>query len=202
MTICILDYGSGNVASVANMLSLFTEIVISNEKSDIENSSHLVLPGVGSFGASMDKIKAKIPILELREQIFVNKKPFLGICVGMQVMFQKGFEPNEEIGLGFLHGSVSKVESSETLPHVGWNNLTDLTNNPILFDLTENSDFYFVHSNCAKDVKINEVIARTEYGEKFPSIIQVENTNAYGVQFHPEKSQHSGKKLFSNFLSL
>ena len=111
-SVCILDYGSGNVGSVYNLLSrLNYNIKISNESSDIKNSSHLILPGVGAFGDSIEKIKSKIPVDLLKDEVCSKKKPFLGICVGMQVLAEKGYEFGENDGLGWIKGTVKKLNA-------------------------------------------------------------------------------------------
>lgn len=200
--VCILNYGSGNVKSVYNMLlSLSKDVVISNKADDICNASHIILPGVGAFGASMDKIKNKIPLKILEDNILNKKKPFLGICVGMQVLSQKGYEFGEHAGLAWIAGRVERLDSHELpLPHIGWNNIEIVNSSALLQDLKDNQDFYFVHSFVFKALNPENIIAQTEYGEKFISIINQDNI--YGVQFHPEKSQKAGKLLMSNFLKL
>ena len=129
--VCILDYGSGNVASVYNLINrLDYDIKVSNKPEDIKKSSHLILPGVGAFGASVEKIKSNISIELLNDEVKVNKKPFLGICVGMQVLAEKGLEFGVHKGLGWIEGTVEKL-SEKVLPHVGWNNIEIKKNSPI-----------------------------------------------------------------------
>lgn len=200
--ICILDYGSGNVKSVYNMLLTLTEDVeISNNSEVIQSASHIILPGVGAFGASMEKIKNNIPLDVLSYEVLKKKKPFLGICVGMQVLAEKGFEFGEFEGLGWIEGEVCKLKSGELpLPHIGWNNIEITRSNPILSHFTTNQDFYFVHSYIFKPKNAEFVVATTDYGEIFPSIIN--KGNIYGVQFHPEKSQKAGKFFIEKFLRL
>ena len=133
-SVCILDYGSGNVGSVYNLLSrLNYNIKISNESSDIKNSSHLILPGVGAFGDSIEKIKTQIPFDLLQVEVCNKKKPFLGICVGMQVLAEKGYEFGENDGLGWIKGTVKKL-NAKILPHVGWNNVEIKKKSPIFLD--------------------------------------------------------------------
>jgi imidazole glycerol-phosphate synthase subunit HisH len=197
--VCILDYGSGNVKSVYNMINyLGYKAVISNAPNDFENATHIILPGVGSFGVAMKKIKSQINISALEQQIIQFQKPFLGICVGMQVLVEKGYEHGEYDGLGWIPGTVEKINATNIpLPHIGWNEIK-LKQKSFLFNgLDEVNDFYFVHSYVVKTTS-NHVISETEYGVSFCSSIH--HKNIYGVQFHPEKSQKAGQILFNNFL--
>ena len=203
--ICILDYGSGNVSSVYNLLLTIIQpndkVLISNNPKDIISATHIILPGVGAFGASMEKIKRKIDLEILEREILEIKKPFLGICVGMQVLSDVGYEFGEHKGLGWIKGEVRKLEAGNLpLPHIGWNNIEAANNSPLLKGLNDNQDFYFVHSYVFKEKNIENVAARTEYGEKFNSVIAKDNI--FGVQFHPEKSQKAGKLLLNNFFRL
>ena len=198
--ICILDYGSGNVASVYNMVSRLSSATISNNVSDLENANHIILPGVGSFGASIAKIREKIP-LDTLFSVLERGKPFLGICVGMQVLAEFGSEFGKYEGLSLIPGTVDELNSvSEKIPHIGWNNIQIQQNHPLINGITEKDDFYFVHSFALNpsDPKMN--IATTNYGVNFTSVIARENI--MGVQFHPEKSQTSGLKVLTNFLGI
>ena len=186
--------------SVMNAISSFTSCEVSNEIQAMKNASHVVLPGVGSYKKSMELIEHKIPLPELRNLIS-HGKPFLGICVGMQVLGSKGIEFEEAQGLGLIQGVVSRVECGELpLPHVGWNNLIEVKKNLLTTGITEEDDFYFVHSFAYGEIDKNLVLAEVEYGVKFPAIVNVENV--FGVQFHPEKSQKAGSKIIKNFLSI
>lgn len=200
--LCILDYGSGNVRSVYNLVSqLVPNTIISNEKRDIQRATHIILPGVGAFGASMEKIRAKIPLSTLEHEVFEKKKPFLGICVGMQVLADYGNEFGKHKGLGWIPGEVRKLEIEKLpLPHVGWNEVSVVQENPLTARFTRKPDFYFVHSYIFEPKKQNVILAETTYGETFCSIIGI--NNIYGVQFHPEKSQTAGKILLENFVHL
>jgi glutamine amidotransferase len=198
--VCILDYGSGNVKSVKNAFAQVSNCVISNDKKDIMNASHLVLPGVGSYKDSMERISKIIPIDVLLQEA-INGKPLLGICVGMQVLGQTGVEFEKAEGLGILPGIVSRINSNSLpLPHVGWNNLIEIENSPLTVGITEEDDFYFVHSYGYTSLVDEFVIARAHYGSSFPVIVSSGNT--YGVQFHPEKSQKAGNKLIENFIGI
>jgi len=198
--VCILDYGSGNVASVFNLLKFLNfECVISNESHLIKNSTHLILPGVGAFGASMEKIKKNIPIDILENEVLKKNKPFLGICVGMQVMTETSEEFGHYYGLGWIKGKVKKMKS-KTLPHIGWNEVIIKKKTKIFSGLDDRRDFYFVNSYfCNLDDK-NLIIGETEYDQLFCSAFQKDNI--VGVQFHPEKSQKTGQIVLKNFLSL
>lgn len=200
--ICILDYGSGNVGSVFNILKfLGYEAKISNKKTDIKSASHLILPGVGAFKASMEKITEKIPIEVLEKEVLNNGKPFLGICVGMQVLADNGYEGGDCSGLGWISGEVKKINSSNlALPHMGWNNI-DIRKNTVIFNNFKNiSDFYFVHSYAFYEDDEENVLAKVEYGSEINAVINKDNI--YGFQFHPEKSQRAGQLIIKNFLNI
>lgn len=200
--VCILDYGSGNVKSVYNVVSyLKYDVVISNNPGDIKRATHIILPGVGSFGSAMEKIKALIPLDVLEKEVFNHQKPFLGICVGMQILSEKGFEHGKHQGLGWIKGNVVKLKAgSLPLPHIGWNAINIKRESPIFKQFADIRDFYFVHS-YAFDVSDNTlIISETDYGQSFCSTVQFKNI--YGVQFHPEKSQKAGQLLLKNFFEL
>ena len=198
--VCILDYGSGNVASVYNLLSrLNYKAKISNNSSDIKGSSHIILPGVGAFGASIEKIRNKIEINLLENEVKIKKKPFLGICVGMQILADKGFEFGEHDGLGWIEGTVEKIKA-KVLPHIGWNNIQVKKQSPIFSNIENSKDFYFVNSYAFNVKDKNLIISETSYGSTFCSAVQKDNI--FGVQFHPEKSQKAGQLVMHNFLKL
>jgi len=198
--ICVLDYGSGNVKSVYNILKhLSYDVVVSNEKSAIKNCSHLILPGVGSFGSAMEKIVTRLPIDCLENAVINNGKPFLGICVGMQVLADEGNEFNKFQGLGWIGGSVNKLScGSLPLPHVGWNEIIISQHKPIFEKLKDHKDFYFVHSYVFDVDQSEHILACTDYGKKFVSVVNKDNI--YGFQFHPEKSQRAGMLMLNNFI--
>jgi imidazole glycerol-phosphate synthase subunit HisH len=196
-----MDYGSGNVKSISNLVSyLGYRVIVSNEISVINSATHLILPGVGSFGTAMKNINSQIPISEIEVEVIQKKKPFLGICVGMQVLAEKGYEHGEHDGLGWIAGTVEKLNAGNApLPHIGWNNIVLKRDSVLFHNLDVINDFYFVHSYS---VKTNEsyITSETNYEGVFCSSIQKENI--YGVQFHPEKSQKAGQKLIQNFLKI
>jgi len=201
-SICILDYGSGNVKSVSNICSSIAETIVSNDPRDIMSATHVILPGVGSFGKAMEKINKLIPLDVLLDEVQEKKKPFLGICVGMQVMLSKGYEFGQWDGLNLIAGKVELIDTQLSLPHVGWNDLNIKIDNPITQGLPVDPDFYFVHSYRVTLDDREEILAETNYGVTFPSVIRAKETNAFGVQFHPEKSQQTGRKILSNFLAV
>ena len=199
--VCILDYGSGNQRSVSNLLDLL-EIpnLISHEKKDIESSSHLILPGVGSYPATMNKINNRNFLDILKKELFIKKKLFLGICVGMQVLTENGFEFEKILGLNFIKGRCTEIKNNpNSLPHIGWNNINIKKNDSIFKNITEEDNFYFLNSyKC--EIENENILSTTYYNEEFVSILNKENI--YGFQFHPEKSQNSGIKIMRNFLKI
>ncbi|HYD79824.1 MAG TPA: imidazole glycerol phosphate synthase subunit HisH [Paucimonas sp.] len=200
--VCILDYGSGNVKSVFNLISSIAgDVAVSNEPASIANATHVVLPGVGAFGAAMRKIRDTLPMEAVERAVLTEKKPFLGICVGMQVMAARGKEFGEHAGLGWIAGDVAELDTKGLpLPHVGWNNVSCTQASPLFAGLGDNPDFYFVHSYVFHPGHERHAIATTHYGVDFCSAIQHENL--FGVQFHPEKSQRAGIQLIKNFLAI
>ena len=200
--IIILDYGAGNVKSVYNISRYIgNEVLISNTIKDIQSSSHIILPGVGSFKSSINKIKEKLPIDEIIHEIKNKQKPILGICVGMQILADIGYEFEMCEGLGLIPGKVEKLFTNNLpLPHIGWNNVEIKKKNPLFLDLDQENSFYFVHSYSFVPKDKKNIIGSTDYENVFVSAIQHENI--FGVQFHPEKSQKSGIKLLKNFFKI
>lgn len=199
--VCILDYGSGNVRSVANLFATLAETQVSNDPAAIADATHLVLPGVGAYGAAMARIQGSLPMEAVREAVFTQGKPFLGICVGMQVLSDEGMEFGVTAGLGWIPGRVERLEAPGLpLPHVGWNDIREARPHPLLAGLEGTPDFYFVHSYAFQAAEPGDVIATVEYGSRFAAVIG--RDNVLGVQFHPEKSQRAGAQLLKNFLEL
>jgi glutamine amidotransferase len=198
--ICILDYGSGNSMSVYNAIKFLKyPVFLSNKEKDIIESSHLILPGVGSYKTTMEKIKKRLPLKIIENEVFNKKKPLLGICVGMQVLSDYGYEFEKYSGLGWISGEVRSLKKKPyNVPHVGWNNLIIKKKKNIFKNISDKDNFYFVHS--FKFIPRNKfyTISQTNYNENFSSIIN--DKNIYGFQFHPEKSQISGLKLLKNFI--
>ncbi len=201
-SVCILDYGSGNVKSVYNLVSsIADDVVVSNDPARIAEATHIVLPGVGAFGAAMRRIRETLPMDALERAVLNDRKPFLGICVGMQVMATVGREFGEHAGLGWIAGHVEQLDTNGLpLPHVGWNNVTREVSSALFAELGDSPDFYFVHSYAFHADDPGHEIAMSHYGTDFCSAIQ--SGNLFGVQFHPEKSQRAGIQLIKNFLAI
>ncbi|MGV3489530.1 MAG: imidazole glycerol phosphate synthase subunit HisH [Tuberibacillus sp.] len=191
----IVDYGMGNVASLRNALQhLGFEAVITDNPSILESATHIILPGVGSFKAAVQEIEQR----GLRHTLIelAKVKPFLGICLGMQLLFTKGTEGGDSNGLNLIPGTVEKIQTAYVLPHIGWNAL-DIVSDQNVFGGFQNQFVYFVHSFVAvTDPKY--IIAQTEYGTVVPAIVR--KNNIYGMQFHPEKSGEVGLTLLQTFL--
>lgn len=197
--IAIIDYGAGNLFSVKNALNY---LGISNEvtssKRQIERADALILPGVGAFPDAMNMLVQNNVDLLLREQ--VGQKPIFGICLGMQLLFDEGIEFQRTRGLGFIPGSVVKIEAEDLkIPHMGWNRLRFENTSPILKEIKADSYVYFVHSYRA-ETEDKHICAYSEYGEKIPALVQ--NGFVYGAQFHPEKSGEVGLQMLKNFADL
>ena len=199
--VVIIDYGMGNVGSVRNALEVLGyDVVISSSEENISRADHLILPGVGAFGDGMKNLQKANLVEILTKEVLVNKKPILGICLGMQMMATSGEEGGVYSGLGWISGVTRKFELDEStfkVPHVGWNDVKNLRQSTLLQNI-QNPIFYFVHSYHLVPEDKNVAIGVTDYGEEFVSV--VEKGNIFGVQFHPEKSQKAGLDLLNNFL--
>ncbi|MCI7805092.1 MAG: imidazole glycerol phosphate synthase subunit HisH [Oscillospiraceae bacterium] len=195
--IAVIDYGAGNIFSVKNALDyLGMESILTDKKEDIESADALILPGVGAFPSAMDMLNKSGLVDTIRTQ--AKKKPFLGICLGMQLIFEKGYEFEECDGLGLIPGSVKKMEEENLIiPHMGWNKLEVLNDCALLAGLDENSFVYFVHSYKAECDDKN-IAAYSNYGGRVPALVYDGGT-VYGAQFHPEKSGETGLKILKNF---
>jgi len=192
----IIDYGLGNLDSVARAFEkIGVETKISRNKDEIINSNSIILPGVGAFRDAINSLKEMNLIPVIKEH--VNKGKFLiGICLGMQLLYEKSYENGEYEGLGLIKGSVKKLEIDLKVPHMGWNNLKFYKNDEILNYINEDDYVYFVHSyyvNSSND----ELLAYTNYGEIIPAIIRKDNI--YGIQFHPEKSSNVGLNILKAY---
>lgn len=198
--IAIIDYGAGNLFSVQNALNyLKLENKITSEKADIINADRIILPGVGAFGDAMEKLNKSGLVDTIKEEAL--KKPFLGICLGMQLLFRKSYEFGEFDGLGLIKGSVRlmKPKGNLSVPQMGWNSLEYNRDCPLLKGIDKGQYVYFVHSYAA-DCNSDDVYAYADYGGKVPALVG--NNFVYGAQFHPEKSGETGLMILRNFAEL
>lgn len=198
--ITIIDYGMGNLKSVYNALKKVNfDCQISSEVTDIEMADKLILPGVGSFKDAMDNLQNLDLILPIRKKVN-DGCPLLGICLGMQMLFDEGYECELRKGLGFIEGKIKLMNSKENLkiPHIGWNRLEFNRENKILNNINKESFVYYVHSFMATEMIDENLIAYSKYGDiNIPGIVN--KGNVYGMQFHPEKSGEVGLKILKNF---
>jgi len=203
--IVIVDYKVGNLRSVQKSFEKNgCKVEISNKLEVIRDADKIVLPGVGSFKDGMKNLIDLNLVDILNKEVIQNKKPFLGICLGMQLIARKGYENGETTGLSWVDAEVVKFDFKTDscnlkTPHVGWNNVTYKKNNDLYSNIEDNNDFYFVHSYHFK-TKENVVSSLTNYGVDFASSIQ--KNNIYAFQFHPEKSQTAGLRLIKNFIDV
>lgn len=192
----IVDYGVGNLMSVSNAMHyLGFETKITSDATELELADSILLPGVGAFPDAADKLRG--PGLD---QVLIaesKKKPILGICLGMQLLLERGEEVRPCEGLGFVKGSVRKIDTALKLPHIGWNELHFQNNSPLFRGIDEGAYVYFVHSFCAVAEDESQVIARTDYGASVVAAVQ--SGNVFGTQFHPEKSGEIGLAMLKNF---
>ena len=211
METIVIDYGSGNLLSVAKALEragreaeVNGTVTVSQETEAVDRADHIVLPGVGAFGDCANGLRTLPKMVDaLERNIRQKKKPFLGICVGMQLMADRGLEHGSHEGLGWIQGVVrplAPLKSELKIPHMGWNvfETTPASSHPVLSNFVGPTHAYFVHSysiHCRNDT---DVLATSDYGGQFPAVVG--RDNMIGTQFHPEKSQTAGLKLLHNFL--
>lgn len=203
MSVLIVDYGMCNLGSVRRAFEeCGADVWVSDNPHDADHASHIVLPGVGAFGDAMKNL------IESGWDTAIKKNadqsiPILGVCLGMQLLAEKGFEGGDHEGLGLIGGEVVSLHgesSSLRIPHVGWNEIYRQTGHPLIENVQDTTDFYFVHSYYFKTANPENIIAVTNYGLTFPSIVGKDKV--MGVQFHPEKSSKAGFQIIQNFLTL
>ncbi len=204
MSVCIIDYGMGNLLSVKRAFEKCgADVKIAKKPEELYLATHIILPGVGAFADGINNLKVGKWDKVLDEIVKEKKIPILGICLGMQLFATYGYESGEVEGLNYIEGEVVKLEAKEIferVPHVGWNDIRKINNNELLEGIEDNTDFYFVHSYKYVTKNEEDIVCKTNYCGEFTSVINKDNI--WGVQFHPEKSQKSGFKLIKNFLNL
>ena len=197
MSIAIIDYGVGNLRSVEKAFtSQGIEAVVTNDENVLRTADKLVLPGVGAFKACLDGLRAH-GFDELVLDAAHADKPIIGLCVGLQMMFEEGHEFGVHKGLGLMPGRVTKFPDKLRVPHIGWNQVAFTQRHPVFSELPSETFFYFVHSYYVETPDASCVLGETDYGLRYASICG--RDNIVGVQFHPEKSQAAGLKLLKNF---
>lgn len=195
--IVIIDYGMGNLRSAEKAFTqMNVEAKVSDDPAVLAEASGLVIPGVGAFPDAMKNLHEKKLVEPIRRHAAAGK-PLLGICLGMQVLFQQGFEGDRVEGLGLLKGDIVRIPPGVKIPHMGWNRLTILQESPVLKGTPDGAYVYFVHSYFANNCDAADIIAVTDYGNMLPAVVQKENV--YGLQFHPEKSSDAGLQMIKNF---
>jgi glutamine amidotransferase len=207
MTIAIIDYGSGNLRSAAKAFERVAgdgQVLVTASPDDVMNADHIVLPGVGAFGDCRRGLYAVDGMVEaLEERVIKQARPFLGICVGMQLMATKGIEFGEHAGLDWIPGTVKKIEpkdSATKIPHMGWNDLgitLQGSEHPVVREIDAGAHAYFVHSFACEVTEQAHLLATTEYSGSITALIG--RDNLLGTQFHPEKSQGTGLKFLESF---
>ncbi len=198
--IAVIDYGAGNIFSVKNALDfLGLENKLTSAKNEIEAADAVILPGVGAFSYAMKMLEEKGLTEVLQKQ--AGEKPFLGICLGMQILFEKGYEFEETDGLGLIKGEVRKIIlPGLSVPHMGWNRLVHRNDCALLSGLGSDGYVYFVHSYAA-ECEVGNISAYCEYGREITALVH-DGGYVYGAQFHPEKSGETGLRILRNFAEL
>jgi glutamine amidotransferase len=198
--IAIIDYGAGNLFSLKSSLGLIgADAVVTRDREVLRRADHLILPGVGAFGDAVEKLRETGMFDAVKEEAEAGK-PLMGICLGMQLLFDRSFEYGEHEGLGLIRGEIRDITphlpAGYDVPHMGWNSLHLIGKSPILRDIREGDYVYFVHSFAAFDCDA-ALRATADYG--FPVTASVQNGNVVGCQFHPEKSGNTGMKILRAF---
>ena len=208
MNVTIVDYKSGNISSVINSFKEVAKgkvkIEVTSDLKKISSSDKVVLPGQGSFKSCIDALNTINGLVEtLNDFVIKNKKPLLGICVGLQMFADVGYEETETKGLGWIPGKVIKIDNQNgkyKLPHIGWNEINIMKDSKIFKDIKDKSHMYFVHSYEFIPNDKNTISATTNYSSSHVCAIEMENI--FGTQFHPEKSDKTGLKIINNFINL
>ena len=199
MKVAVVDYGMGNLRSVAKALEVvgFPKVSVTSSKEDILSSDAVVFPGQGAFRKAMENLKS-LGLIEVLKEVILSQKPFFGICLGLQLLFERSHEHGITPGLGILPGEVRLLPTSVKLPHIGWNQVRISRDSSLFRGIEDGEYFYFVHSYCVVPQDERVIASVTDYGTDFVSAIERENL--WAVQFHPEKSQKKGLAILKNFL--
>jgi len=198
--ITIIDYGAGNLFSVKKALEYFNaDVQISDNGKIILKSDGIILPGVGAFGAGI-KLLEKKNLKDSIAEAVRRRVPLLGVCLGLQLLFEESEESPGMNGLGIIKGRVKRLPDGLPLPHIGWNEVHIVKETPILKGIKRDNFFYFVHSYYAEPYQEDSIYGITDYGIEFPSVISQDRI--FAVQFHPEKSGSEGLKIYKNFLEI
>lgn len=201
--LAVIDYGAGNLRSVLHALNHLgvKDVQLVRQPEEMQGATKMILPGVGAFGAGMQQIRAQGLVEPIRERVR-DGVPYLGICLGMQFLFEQSDEMGTHEGLGILPGYVTRFEDQPGLkiPHMGWNQLQVCKPSPLFNNINAGDFAYFVHSYYCVPAETSDQLAVVDYG--LPFTAAVHRANIYGVQFHPEKSQKTGLQILTNFLAL
>ena len=201
--LAVIDYGAGNLRSVLHALNHLgaQDVRLVHQPEDIRGAAKIILPGVGAFGAGMQALQRQNLVQPVREAV-AQGMPYLGICLGMQFLFERSDEMGIHEGLGILPGTVTRFPAFEHLkvPHMGWNQLTIQKESPLVAHITSGSYAYFVHSYYCQPADPSDILITVDYG--IPFTAGIARDNIFGVQFHPEKSQQVGLQILRNFLSM
>lgn len=203
MTVLIVDYGMGNLASASRSIEeCGGKVLVSDAPADVRHADRILVPGVGAFPLAMQRLRERGWVEALRGAVLVEKLPLLGVCLGMQLLADEGEEVEVTQGLGLIRGRVERIVPScaqERVPHVGWNEV-DHRDGPLFAGIPDGADFYFVHSFRFVPADSNSILATVPYAGQ--TVAAVSNATIMGVQFHPEKSSRVGFQLLRNFLAI
>ncbi|TGK09960.1 imidazole glycerol phosphate synthase subunit HisH [Leptospira fletcheri] len=202
MSVAIIDYGMGNLSSVLRAFQeCGAEAEITDNPLDLKKATHIVLPGVGAFPDGIENIKERKFDIAIKDAVSEGV-PLIGICLGMQLLADIGYEVRKSEGLGLIPGEIKRLDEFDDLriPHVGWNEVAYKKGDDLFSNIPENSDFYFVHSYYFQPASDDVVVGITPYGKGFTSVLR--KGNVMGVQFHPEKSSQLGFRIIQNFLNI
>ncbi|MBP1948517.1 imidazole glycerol phosphate synthase subunit HisH [Virgibacillus litoralis] len=195
--IALIDYGAGNIKSLQFALTkLNLDSCLTTDKQTIKNATAIILPGVGAFKDAIEAL-GELDLIRTIQQEASSGKPLLGICLGMQLFYERSYEDGDWQGIGLLHGDVKRITDSVKVPHMGWNTLSHQHKTPLLNNIKEDAYVYFVHSYAVGSYQQEDLVSSADYGGLIPAVVQKENI--IGMQFHPEKSGEVGLQLLQNF---